>query len=89
MSSALSQSLGLNEDVPVEELEVLLEITEWPDNTPNHTYLVDKSRGHLLAYRNVLTGKVDVFSKPSKLFSKSKRKFKRVVDKELERAYTV
>lgn len=85
----MSKAKGLGPDSKVGETEVLLEVTEWPDGTPNHTYLVDKGKGWLLGYRNVLTGKVKIHSKPTKLFSKSKRKFKKVVDDELSRAYTV
>ena len=69
-------------------IEILQEVTEWSDGTPNHTYLVDKGAGKMLAYRRSGDGEVQVFSKPM-TFSKSYRKFKRVVDNELEREYTV
>jgi len=52
-----------------------------------HTYLVDEERGKMMAYRRD-SGEIDVFSKPL-TFGKRYRKFKEVVDKELEQAYTV
>jgi len=52
-----------------------------------HTYLVDEKRGKMMAYRRD-SGEIDVFSKPLS-FGKKYRKFKEVVDTELERAYTV
>lgn len=83
----MSKATGLGPDKATGETETLLEVTDW--EYPNHTYLVDKGKGWLLGYRNVLTGKVKIYSKPMKQFSKSRRKFKRVVDKELSQAYTV
>ena len=67
--------------------ETLLEVTEWPDGTKNHTYLL--CNGRLVAYRSSVTGEILVLKKPSQQWSKKGRKFKKVVDKELERAYTV
>ena len=63
------------------KLECLLETTE--DLLP-HTYLVDSDAGKMLAYRKS-TGEVQVFSKPMS-FGKKYRKFRKVVDKELEGA---
>jgi membrane protease subunit (stomatin/prohibitin family) len=61
-------------------MEVLLETTEWADNTPNHTYVLDDA-GKLVGYRKS-TGEIQVFTKPMR-FDKRLRKFKKVVDKEL------
>lgn len=85
----MSEAKGLNQDTKVGELEVLLEVTEWSTDVLNHTYLVDKGKGWLVAYRNAATGEIQVFSKPMKQFSKSRRKFKKVVDKELLLSYNV
>jgi hypothetical protein len=62
---------------------ILKEIT--PDLLP-HTYLVDEQKGKMYAYRKS-TGEINVFSKPLS-FSKRYRKFEKVVDKDLELAYT-
>jgi len=51
-----------------------------------HTYLVDLKRGKMMAYRRD-SGEIDVFSKPLS-FSQRYRKFREVVDTELERSYT-
>lgn len=83
----MSKAAGLGPASKVGATETLLEVTEWPDGTLNHTYLVDKGKGWLLGYRNVLTGAIQMFALPKKQFSKSKRKFKKVVDAELSRAY--
>ena len=66
-------------------IESLLETTS---GLQPHTYLVDTSKDKILAYRRAADGHIDVFSKPMS-FSKRYRKFKKVVDKDLERAYTV
>jgi len=50
-----------------------------------HTYLIKGDK--MLAYRRD-SGEIDVFTKPMS-FGKKYRKFKEVVDNELERAYTV
>jgi hypothetical protein len=65
------------------KLETLLEQTV---GLRCHTYLVTAG-GKAVAYRRD-SGEIDVFSKPLS-FSKRYRKFKKVVDKELERSYTV
>ena len=64
-------------------VEVLLEVTAWGADYPvkNGTYAVDKDSGKLVAFRNY-SGDIKVFTKPM-MFSKSKRKFKKVVDKTL------
>ena len=49
-----------------------------------HTYLVSGEK--MVAYRRD-SGEIDVFSKPM-TFGKRYRKFREVVDTELERAYT-
>lgn len=83
----MSKALGLGKQQKVGELETLLEVTDW--EYPNHTYLLDKGKGWLVGYRNAATGEIKVYAEPMKQFSKSRRKFKRVVDKELLDAYTV
>lgn len=67
-------------------MQVLEEITVWPDGTKNHTYLVDEKAGKMLAYRRSGDGKIEVFNKPMN-FYKSYRKFNKVVDNELIRLY--
>ena len=64
-------------------VDVLLEVTEWSADYPvkNGTYAVDKDSGKLVAFRDSKGG-IKVFTKPL-MFSKSKRKFKKVVDKTL------
>lgn len=47
-----------------------------------HIYLVDATRGKMLAYRRSNDNKIDVFSKPLS-FSKRYRKFTKVKDAEL------
>ena len=68
-------------------LEVLQEVTDWSNASLNHIYLVDKGKGWLLGYRNSINEQIMIFSQPMKQFSKTKRKFKKVVDAELVRAY--
>ena len=63
-------------------MDCLLETTE--DLLP-HTYLIKGDK--MLAYRKS-SGEIDVFSKPLS-FGKKYRKFKKVVDNDLVRAYTV
>lgn len=83
----MSKATGLGPDSKVGELVVQQEVTDW--KYPNHTYLLDKGKGWLVGYRNVLTGEIKIYKRPMKQFSKSRRKFKKVVDAELVRAYTV
>jgi hypothetical protein len=61
-------------------MQVILETTEWADNTPNHTYALNDA-GKLVGYRKV-SGEIVVSKKPV-FFDKKHRKFKKVVDKEL------
>jgi len=82
----MSKALGLGKQESVGELEVLQEVTDW--EYPNHTYLLDKEKGWLVGYRSVASGEIKIYKQPMKQFSKARRKFKKVVDKELERAYT-
>ena len=55
-------------------LTYLKEITVWEDNTPNHTYIFNEKNQNV-GY--IITGtKEELFyKKPSKLFSKARRKF--------------
>mgnify|MGYP000854876323 CR=1 FL=1 len=65
-------------------IEVLLETTDdWKVEytVPCHTYVYDTTKGKALGYRKS-TGEIHKFAQPLS-FSKSKRKFKKVVDKEL------
>jgi len=62
-------------------------LTETTEDLQPHTYLVDADKGKMYAYRRAAGG-IDVFSKPM-TFSKRYRKFKKVVDNDLVRAYTI
>lgn len=56
----------------------LLEITEWSDDTPNHTYIFkDKKSSKSIGYIKSGTSEVQMFKKPLS-FDKKKRKFKEV-----------
>jgi hypothetical protein len=57
-------------------MELLKEITKWPDNTPNHSYKLNDA-GKLQAYRKTGTKEWFTFNKPLP-FSKSGRKFVRL-----------
>jgi hypothetical protein len=57
-------------------MELLKEITKWPDSTPNHSYKLNDG-GKLVAYRKTGTKEWFTFSKPLP-FSKSGRKFVRL-----------
>lgn len=83
----MTKAAGLVTTSTAVVLEVLQEVTDWSNATLNHTYLVDKGRGWLLGYRNSINEQVMIFSQPMKQFSKTKRKFKKVVDAEMVRAY--
>jgi hypothetical protein len=61
-------------------MQVILETTEWADNTPNHTYVLNDA-GKLVGYRKA-SGEIVVSKKPI-FFDKKHRKFKKVVDKSL------
>jgi len=56
-------------------IEVLQEVTEWSDNTPNHSYVV--KGGKLLAYQRQGADEWNIHSKPLN-FSKSGRKFVKI-----------
>lgn len=58
-------------------MKILKEITEWPDNTPNHTYFLDKDR--CIGYIKAGTGEKIMFKKPMR-FDKRYRKFKELLD---------
>ena len=66
-------------------MEAIQETTVWEDSTPNHTYLIVNDKA--VAYRKT-SGEIKVFAKPMR-FEKRYRKFKKVVDNELVRSYTV
>ena len=83
----MSKAPGLDTASTKVVLEVLQEVTDWGNATLNHTYLVDKGKGWVLGYRNAINNQIMIFSQPMKQFSKTKRKFKKVVDAELVRAY--
>lgn len=53
------------------------EVTDWGDNTPNHTYVLNDN-GWLVAYIKQGTTELITLNNPMKQFSKSKRKFKKV-----------
>ena len=55
-------------------VKYLKEITKWDGDIPNHTYMVNE-KGHLVGYIKTGTKEEIIFKKPSKLFSKSYRKF--------------
>jgi len=57
-------------------MQLLQEITEWPDNTPNHTYLLNNA-GKLIAYKKEASDTWEVRNK-ALFFSKSHRKFKKL-----------
>jgi len=52
----------------------LKEITEWDNDIPNHTYIVNDA-GHLVGYIKTGTKEEIIFKSPMKQFSKSRRKF--------------
>jgi len=59
-------------------MEALLEITAWEDNTPNHTYVLNQN-GWLIAYVKQGTDELIEMKNPMKTFSKTGRKFKKVI----------
>lgn len=61
-------------------MEYLQETTDWGNNTPNHTYIVN-SAGQLAGYIKQGTTEEIWFKSPMKQWSKSKRKFIKLVDK--------
>ena len=57
------------------------EITQWPDNTPNHTYI---TRGtQLIGYIKRGTTEVIEFKNPLKTWSVTRRKFRKLSRKEI------
>lgn len=59
-------------------MEALKEITVWPDNTPNHTYVLNE-KGWMVAYMKHGTDVLIQMKNPMKKFSKTGRKFKKVM----------
>ena len=55
-------------------MKYLKEITEWDNDIPNHTYIVNDA-GHLVGYIKTGTKEEIIFKSPMKQFSKSRRKF--------------
>lgn len=67
------------QDLDMEELfmnKILQEITDWGDNTPNHTYEI-RPDGKCVAYQKVGSDEWHRFSKPLR-FERSRRKFKTI-----------
>ena len=65
-------------DFPKADYEILKEITKWPDETPNHTYVMirnGKQAGKIAAYYKNHE-ELHVFKTPMK-FTKSYRKFQK------------
>lgn len=58
-------------------LTYLKEITVWEDNTKNHTYIFDEKNQNV-GYIITGTKKEIFYKRPSKLFSKARRKFVKV-----------
>ena len=61
------------------DMKYLKEITKWSEspNTPNHTYIFNEKNENV-GYIKTGTTQEIYFSKPSKQFSKSRRKFIRL-----------
>ena len=55
-------------------MKILKEITEWPDNTPNHTYAINDG-GKMVAYRKTGTDEWIIPNK-ARMFDRRYRKFK-------------
>ena len=56
------------------------ETTEWTESTPNHTYLMDESRGKMFAYVRAGTNTPKIFAKPITISTKGRR-FRAVPDR--------
>lgn len=56
-------------------MRVLQEITVWKDPIPNHIYYVTDDKSKIVAYLNVVSGKIKKFKKPIG-FDTRYRKFK-------------
>lgn len=59
-------------------VEALKEITDWGNNTPNHTYVLNE-KGEMVAYMKQGTDVLIEMKTPMKRFSKTGRKFKKVM----------
>jgi hypothetical protein len=60
-------------------MTVIREVTNWPDNTPNHDYVLNEA-GKLIAYRKLGVGDWITVDKPM-MFSKSHRRFQKLKEK--------
>jgi hypothetical protein len=60
-------------------MKFLKEITEWPDTTPNHTYLVDDSKTYMWGYVPQGTDVLKMFRGKIQI-SVSRRKFREVAN---------
>jgi hypothetical protein len=60
-----------------DNMKFLKETTEWPDSTPNHTYLVDDSKTYMHGYVPQGTDVLKMFRGKIQI-SVSRRKFKEV-----------
>lgn len=56
-------------------MRVLQETTVWKQPTPNHIYYVTDDKSKIVAYLNVVSGKIVKLSKPTR-FDTRYRKFK-------------
>lgn len=59
-------------------MKIVQEVTKWPDNTPNHQYMIADD-GKLIAYRRKSDDDWTMFSKKL-MFSESRRKFKKLFE---------
>ncbi len=59
---------------PPTKFKYLKEITKWDDDIPNHTYIFDDKNRNVGYIKTGTTEKI-FYSKPSTLFSKTRRKF--------------
>jgi hypothetical protein len=59
-------------------MEAIREITTWEDNTPNHTYLLNKA-GRCIAYiKQGTTDTIKIKNPRGMAFYKTRRKFEKV-----------
>jgi hypothetical protein len=58
-------------------MKFMQEVTEWPDNTPNHVYYLNDDKSKMFGYAKSGTTVIEMFSKPIK-FDSRRRKFKEV-----------
>lgn len=59
-------------------MEALQEVTVWENDTPNHTYVLN-DKGWMIAYMKQGTDVLIEMVNPMKQFSKTGRKFKKVI----------